>query len=129
MSVQLNLLVDIQYCQCKKFMVLVLSQCDKYIPQFLLFKWTLSSITSRCSENEPALETRPDRVAAITNIVFCLAYEQALRSTLAVGREKEGDLTTTSLEFDYLHRKKRREMLFSGDDTSNGVITLGTYFS
>ena len=68
-------------------------------------------------------------MAAITNIVFCLAYEQALRSTLAVGREKEGDLTTTSLEFDYLHRKKRCEMLFSGDDTSNGFITPGTYFS
>ena len=129
LSVQLNLLVDIQYCQCKKFMVLVLSQCDKYIPQFLLFRWTLGSITSRCSENEPALETRPDRVAAITNIVFFLAYEQALRSTLAVGREKEGDLATTSLEFDYLHRKKRCEMLFSGDDTSNGFITPGTYFS
>ena len=46
-----------------------------------------------------------------------------------MGREKEGDLATTSLEFDYLHRKKRCEMLFSGDDTSNGVITLGTYFS
>ena len=68
-------------------------------------------------------------MAAITNVVFFLAYEQALRSTLAVGREKEGDLATTSLEFDYLHRKKRCEMLFSGDDTSNGVITLGTYFS
>ena len=46
-----------------------------------------------------------------------------------MGREREGDLTTTSLEFDYLHRKKRCEMLFRGDDTSNGVITLGTYFS
>ena len=46
-----------------------------------------------------------------------------------MGREKEGDLTTTSLEFDYLRRKKRCEMLFSGDDTSNGVITLDTYFS
>ena len=44
-------------------------------------------------------------------------------------REKEGELATTSLEFDYLHRKKRCEMLFSGDDTSNGVISLGTYFS
>ena len=27
-----------------------------------------------------------------------LAYEQALRSALAAGREKEGDLATTSLE-------------------------------
>ena len=46
-----------------------------------------------------------------------------------MGREKEGDLATTCLEFDYLHRKKRCEMLFSGDDTSNGFITPGTYFS
>ena len=34
-------------------------------------------------------------------------YEQALRGILAVGREKEGNLATTSLEFEYLHRKSR----------------------
>ena len=32
-----------------------------------------------------------------------LACEQALWSTLAVGQEKEGELATTFLEFDYLH--------------------------
>ena len=34
-----------------------------------------------------------------------IAYEQPLRSTLAAGQEKEGELATTSLEFEYLHRK------------------------
>ena len=44
------------------------------------------------------------------------------------GLEKEGELTTTSLEFEYLHRKSRCEMLIGGDDISNDVITLGTCF-
>ena len=34
-----------------------------------------------------------------------------------------------SLEFEYLHRKSRCEMLIGGDDISNDVITLGTCFS
>ena len=45
------------------------------------------------------------------------------------GREKEGQLATMSLEFEYLHRKSRCEMLIGGDDISNDVITLGTDFS
>ena len=32
-----------------------------------------------------------------------LACEQVLRGALAVGREKEGEIATTSLEFEYLH--------------------------
>ena len=48
------------------------------------------------------------------------------------GREKEGEgegeLATTSLEFQYLHRKSRCEMLIGGDDISSDVITLGTCF-
>ena len=44
---------------------------------------------------------------------------QALRGTLAVGREKEGGLATTSLEFEYMHRKRQCEMLIGGDDISN----------
>ena len=48
-----------------------------------------------------------------------VAYEQALRGTLAEGREKEGELGTTSLEFEYLHRKSRCEMLIGGDDISH----------
>ena len=35
----------------------------------------------------------------------CVACEQALLGTLAAWREKEGELATTSLEFEYLHRK------------------------
>ena len=53
-----------------------------------------------------------------------IASEQALRGTLAVGREKDGELLTTSLEFDYLHRESRCEVLIGGGDTSNDVITL-----
>ena len=34
-----------------------------------------------------------------------------------------------SLEFEYLHRKSRCEMLNGGDDISNDVITLGMCFS
>ena len=45
------------------------------------------------------------------------------------GLEKEGELTTTSLEFEYLHRKSRCEMLIGGDGISNDVITLASCFS
>ena len=48
-----------------------------------------------------------------------LAWKKALRGTLA----------TTSLGFEYVHRKSPCEMLISGDDISNDVITLGTCFS
>ena len=34
-----------------------------------------------------------------------LACEQVLQSTLVAGWEKEGELATTSLEFEYLHQK------------------------
>ena len=36
-------------------------------------------------------------------IVTC---EQALQGTLVAGWEKEGDLATMSLKFEYLHQKK-----------------------
>ena len=45
------------------------------------------------------------------------------------GREKEGELATTSLEFEHLHRKSRCPMLIGEDDISNDVITLGSCFS
>ena len=60
---------------------------------------------------------------------FRFACEQALGDALAVRREKEGQLSTTSLEFEYLHRKSRCEMLIGVDDISNDVITLGMCFS
>ena len=56
----------------------------------------------------------------------CLACKQALLGALLARREKEGELATTSLEFEYLHRKSRCEMLIGGDDISNDVITFGT---
>ena len=48
---------------------------------------------------------------------------------LAAGREKEGELATTSVEFEYLHRKSQGEVLIAGDDISNDVIILGSCFS
>ena len=58
-----------------------------------------------------------------------VASEQALRGALAAGRDKEGELATTSLEFENLHRKSRSEMLIGRDDISIDVIVLlGTCF-
>ena len=48
---------------------------------------------------------------------------------MAAGREKEGELSTTSLEFEFVHRRSRCKMLIRGDDISNNVITPGTCFS
>ena len=53
-----------------------------------------------------------------------VACERALRGTLAAAREKEGELATASLKFEYLYRKSRWEMLIGGDDISNDIITL-----
>ena len=53
-----------------------------------------------------------------------IAYKQAFQATLAAGWEKEGDLATTSPEFEYLHRKSRCKMLIGGGDISNDVFTL-----
>ena len=61
-------------------------------------------------------------------VAFELACEQALRGALTAGREKEGELATRSLEFEYLHRKSRCEMLIGGDDISNDVITHARVF-
>ena len=58
-----------------------------------------------------------------------MVFEQALWGALAVGREKERELASTSLEFEYLHQKSRWEMLIGGDDISSDVINLGTCFS
>ena len=58
-----------------------------------------------------------------------IACKQAHRGALAAGWEKEGELATTSLEFEYLQRKSRCEMLIGGDDISNDVITLDTCFT
>ena len=60
----------------------------------------------------------------LTNTIRALACKQALRDAQVLGREKEGGLATTSLEFEYLHRKSQCEMLIGGDD-----VTLGTCFS
>ena len=61
-------------------------------------------------------------------ILYQLVSKRTLQSALAAGWEREGELATTSLEFEYLHRKSRCKMLIGGDDISNDVITLGTCF-
>ena len=53
---------------------------------------------------------------------------QALRGALAAGREKEGELATTILGFEYLRRQSQCEMLISGDGISYDVFTLGACF-
>ena len=58
-----------------------------------------------------------------------ITCEQALRGALAAGRKKEEELAITYLEFEYLHRKSRCEMLIGGDDISNDDNTPGTCFS
>ena len=45
------------------------------------------------------------------------------------GCEKEGELATSSQEFEYLYRKSQCEMLIGRDDISNDIITLATCFS
>ena len=65
----------------------------------------------------------------VFHLIKKVACERALRGTLAAAREKEGELATASLKFEYLHRKSRCEMLIGGDDISNDIITLGTCFS
>ena len=54
-----------------------------------------------------------------------LARKQTLRGAL----EEEGELTTASLEVEYLHRKSRCEVLIGRDDINNDVITLATCVS
>ena len=58
-----------------------------------------------------------------------ITCEQVLWGALEAEREKEGELATTSLEFEYLHRKSRCEMLIGGDDICYDFITLGTCLS
>ena len=38
-----------------------------------------------------------------------------------MGWEKEGELATTFLDYEYLHRKSRCKMLIGGDDISNDL--------
>ena len=57
------------------------------------------------------------------------ACEQALWRALAARWEKEGELATSSQEFEYLHRKSQCKMQIGRDDISNDIITLGTCFS
>ena len=55
-----------------------------------------------------------------------LACEQGLWG--AVVGEGEGELSTTSLELEYVHRKSQCEMLIGGDNIRNDVITLHMFF-
>jgi len=45
-------------------------------------------------------------ILGVSDMFVYVACKEAVRDTLAAGREKEGELATTPLEFKYLHRKK-----------------------
>ena len=89
------------------------SEVEVLLQTFLLF--TCKSCYSHV--NKP--------VSVVINMSKTVAWKQALRGALAAKREKGGQVGTTSLEFEYLHRKSSCEMLFGGDDIS----THGTCFS
>ena len=67
-------------------------------------------------------------IVLISQFRLRVAYEQALWGAVAAGWEIEGELATTSLEFEYLHRKRRCEILIARDDIGNDVITLSLLF-
>ena len=75
------------------------------------FKFTITSL-SFCTQAH---------IFDILVLAVCrmLAYKQALRGSLAAGWEKEGELATVSLEFEYLHGKSWCKILIGGDDISN----------
>ena len=58
----------------------------------------------------------------------CLLFTISPKWT-ACSKAKGELVTFTSLEFEYLLRKSRCEMLIGRDDISNDVIILGTCFS
>ena len=78
---------------------------------------------------DPDLQKDPAFPRCHLTVDLKVACKQALRGALAAGREKEEELATTSLEFEYLHRKSLCEMLVGEYDISNDVIILGTCFS
>ena len=81
-----------------------------FAPSFPLFMGTVSSLLELLCRPETGLRaSSPGRFGGMG--------------------EKERELATTSLKFEYLHRKSRYEMLIGGDDISNDVITLGKRFS
>ena len=67
-------------------------------------------------------------ILGVSDMFVYIACEQVLQDTLVAGREKEGELATMPLEFEYLHQKSQCEMLIGGDDISNDVLTLRTCF-
>ena len=65
----------------------------------------------------------------VSGILFTSSLRASSPGALAAGREKEEELATTSLEFEYLHRRSPCELLIGGGDIINDVITLGACFS
>ena len=62
--------------------------------------------------------------------IFLVTYPKSVKVLACSGvGAGEGELATTSLKFEYLHRKSRCEMLIDEDDISTDVITFGTRFS
>ena len=57
-----------------------------------------------------------------------LACEQALRGALVEGREKEGELANTSLEFEYWHQKSRYKRLIGRDNCFSMFVCIRAPF-
>ena len=89
---------------------------------------SLISVLTR-TQNAPVEFCRRYQRTTLTFWDIFIACEQALRGALPTGWEKEGQHSTTFLEFEYLHRKSRCKMLIGGDDIGYDVIIPGTCFS
>ena len=82
-----------------------------------------------CKKSEDfGIQITADITNSYVNRQLIIACKQALQGALALRQEKEEELPTTSLEFEYLHRKSQCEMLIGEDDISNAAITLGGCF-
>ena len=78
------------------------------------------------TQNAPVEFCRRYQRTILTFWDFFTACEQGLWGALTTRREKGGELATTFLEFEYLLRKSRCEMLIGVDDIGKDVIILGT---
>ena len=97
--------------------ILLLTGLDVAVPAMLLITlFQVYTCTTKLLEIETDLRRMRVRffffvLKLVSNTALpCLiviACDPALRCALAAGREKEGEVATTSLEFEYLHGKSR----------------------
>ena len=92
-----------------------------------------NTITQHCSIGKATFEGEKVEIHYFLLMMLTvkdIAREQAFRGALGVGAKGRRPCKTTSLEFEYLYRENRCEMLIGEDDITNDVITsFGTCFS